>query len=182
MNNHTHQRGFTLLEVLIAFIVLTIGLLGTVALQAKAKQASYDSVQRAAALALANDIVQRVRTNDSPSAATDYDVNFGSTSTSTAASCFNARCTAAQMAAFDISEWIKATQARERTGALSDAFVCIDPTDNVDGTVSLQIIVSWQGRQKISQSSANKAITCGTGDNRRMVVMNTDINLRDGTL
>ena len=182
MNNHTHQRGFTLLEVLIAFIVLTIGLLGTVALQAKAKQASYDSVQRAAALALANDIIQRVRTNDSPTVATDYDVTFGSTTTSSAAACLNVSCNASQMAAYDVSQWVSATKARERTGALSDAFVCINPTDNADGTVSLQVIVSWQGRQKISQSSENKAITCGSGDNRRMVVMNTDINLRDGTL
>ncbi|WP_289076536.1 prepilin-type N-terminal cleavage/methylation domain-containing protein, partial [uncultured Pseudoalteromonas sp.] len=31
------QKGFTLIEVLIAFIILSFGLLGAVALQAKAK-------------------------------------------------------------------------------------------------------------------------------------------------
>ncbi|MGB2708457.1 MAG: prepilin-type N-terminal cleavage/methylation domain-containing protein, partial [Pseudoalteromonas nigrifaciens] len=40
------RKGFTLIEVLIAFIILSFGLLGAVALQAKAKQASFDSMQR----------------------------------------------------------------------------------------------------------------------------------------
>jgi type IV pilus assembly protein PilV len=49
---------------LIAFLILTIGLLGAIGLQAKAKQASYDSLQRAAALTLANDAMYRLRAND----------------------------------------------------------------------------------------------------------------------
>lgn len=52
VTNSSSQRGFTLVEVLIAFVILSFGLLGAVALQAKAKQASFDSMQRAAAVAL----------------------------------------------------------------------------------------------------------------------------------
>ena len=72
------QRGFTLIEVLIAFIILSFGLLGAVALQAKAKQASFDSMQRAAAVALGNDIVQRIRANDTPQIAGLYTQTFDS--------------------------------------------------------------------------------------------------------
>ena len=39
MIKHSEQQGFTLIEVLIAFVILSFGLLGAVALQAKAKQA-----------------------------------------------------------------------------------------------------------------------------------------------
>ena len=66
------NKGFTLIEVLVAFIVLTVGLLGTVALQTTAKQASYDANQRSAALALANDIVERIRANDTADIVTNY--------------------------------------------------------------------------------------------------------------
>ena len=44
MRNTSRNNGFTLLEVLIAFMILSFGLLGAVALQAKAKQASFDSL------------------------------------------------------------------------------------------------------------------------------------------
>ena len=78
------QKGFTLIEVLIAFIILSFGLLGAVALQAKAKQASFDSMQRAAAVALGNDIIQRIRANDTAQLVTLYTQTFTSkTSTST---------------------------------------------------------------------------------------------------
>ena len=63
MLNKSQAQGFTLIEVLIAFVILSFGLLGVVALQAKAKQASFDSMQRAAAIALGNDINQRMRAN-----------------------------------------------------------------------------------------------------------------------
>jgi type IV pilus assembly protein PilV len=62
--------------VLVAFIVLTDGLLGTVALQSNAKQASYDANQRSAALALANDIVERIRANDTADIVANYSKTF----------------------------------------------------------------------------------------------------------
>ena len=40
MRNTSRDNGFTLLEVLIAFMILSFGLLGAVALQAKAKHAA----------------------------------------------------------------------------------------------------------------------------------------------
>jgi len=55
------QRGFTLLEVLIALVVLSIGLLGLAALQARAMRFNHDSFVRSDATALANDIMDRIR-------------------------------------------------------------------------------------------------------------------------
>ena len=175
------QIGFTLLEVLIAFIVLTVGLLGTVALQAKAKQASYDSVQRAAALALANDIVQRIRSNDSPTLVNDYKVNFSSESKAgSISSCLSNLCNASQLALYDIEEWKKAIKAKERTGALANASICIVPSSPGANEINLQVVVSWEGRQQMTQSDTNKAISCGSSKNRRMVVIDTYINVRNG--
>jgi type IV pilus assembly protein PilV len=57
------QKGASLLEVLIALFILGVGLLGVLAMQAeslKLNQQSYGSTQ---ALFLANDAVERMRTN-----------------------------------------------------------------------------------------------------------------------
>src|SRR5678816_901784 len=57
------QRGFTLIEVLVSLVVLLLGLLGVVSLQAKAHHAQMDSYQRAQALVLLKDISDRMNTN-----------------------------------------------------------------------------------------------------------------------
>lgn len=177
------QRGFTLIEVLIAFIILSFGLLGAVALQAKAKQASFDSMQRAAAVALGNDIVQRIRANDTPQIAGLYTQTFDSeTATTTSQTCFTSTCSAAQVAALDLEQWKRAIKARENTGSLDDATVCIAATA-VAGTggkaFNLEVIVSWQGRQEFNANDATGAIKCGTADKkRRLVVLTSYIYLR----
>lgn len=51
------QRGMTLIEVLISILVFSIGMLGMVAMQARAIQYSGDSEDRTRAAMLANDIV-----------------------------------------------------------------------------------------------------------------------------
>jgi len=55
--------GFTLIEILVAMLILTIGLLGLVGMQAVAQRAEVESYQRAQAMVLMNDIVDRINTN-----------------------------------------------------------------------------------------------------------------------
>jgi type IV pilus assembly protein PilV len=179
MQSHSSQfqSGFTLIEVLIAFIILSFGLLGAVALQAKAKQASFDSMQRAAAVALGNDIIQRIRANDSPQLAALYGKTFTSTTpTSTSATCFSGSCSAAQIATLDIEQWKRAIRGRENTGTLDDATVCINPV-MVAGTggkaFNLEVIISWQGRQEFTANEATANIDCGSATNKRRLVVLT---------
>ncbi len=73
----SHQRGFSLLEVMITAVILSLGLLGLVALQTHSKFASYEARQRTIASWLANDMVERVRINrDSWSATGAVTVNL----------------------------------------------------------------------------------------------------------
>ncbi|OLF72724.1 pilus assembly protein [Pseudoalteromonas haloplanktis] len=177
------QKGFTLIEVLIAFIILSFGLLGAVALQAKAKQASFDSMQRAAAVALGNDIIQRIRANDTSQLATLYDVEFTSETTKKPSkTCFTSSCSNAQIASLDIEQWKRAIRARENTGSLDGATVCISP-EVVGGSggkaYNIEVIVSWQGRQEFKASEATGKISCGVADKkRRLVVLNSYVYVR----
>lgn len=158
-------------------MILSFGLLGAVALQAKAKQASFDSMQRAAAVALGNDIIQRIRANDTPQLVTLYKQDFSSeTKANSSTTCFSGSCNAEEIANHDIEQWKRAIRARENTGSLDNATVCINP-EAVAGTggkgFNLEVIVTWQGRQEFTANKNTGSITCGTTDKRRRLVVIT---------
>ena len=170
------NKGFTLIEVLVAFIILTVGLLGTVALQTNAKQASYDANQRSAALALANDIVERIRANDTADIVANYSKTFSYKDTPVAKNCLNTRCSANGIAEYDLYQWQKALRVADNTGSLANGTVCITPVLDDNG-VSLRVVVAWQGRQKLIETS-NKNVQCGTISNRRTVVIDSYVFMR----
>lgn len=55
--------GFSLIEVLVAILIVVIGLLGLAGLQARAQVAEFESYQRAQALVLLYDMVERLNNN-----------------------------------------------------------------------------------------------------------------------
>lgn len=69
LRNHA---GFTLLEVLIAVVVLSIGLLGLAGLQTTGLRNNQDAYARTVAATLANDMADRIRANMAGFEAGDY--------------------------------------------------------------------------------------------------------------
>ena len=57
------QRGFSLLEVLVALLLTTLGVFGAIGLQLNALRFSADSAHRAQALLITNDLLERMRAN-----------------------------------------------------------------------------------------------------------------------
>lgn len=57
------RRGFSLLEVLVTLIVMSVGLLGLAALQATTLQNNHSAYQRVQATLLASDMADRMRSN-----------------------------------------------------------------------------------------------------------------------
>lgn len=57
------QRGFSLLEVLVALLLTTLGVFGAIGLQLNALRFSADSAHRAQALLMTNDLLERMRAN-----------------------------------------------------------------------------------------------------------------------
>lgn len=70
-----HDRGFTLIEVLIALLVLSIGLLGVAALQTVALRTGQAADMRTRAVLAAMDMAERMRANPAGVAAGHYDVS-----------------------------------------------------------------------------------------------------------
>jgi type IV pilus assembly protein PilV len=142
--NHTH--GFTLLEVLVAVLVLSFGLLGIAGLLLASVQNNSVSTQRTAATFLAQDMADRIRSNIN--ATKVKDVN-GVTKTAyylsadvaaTSASCFTAgtACATDQaVAARDLFIWRQQIQQSLPGGT---GIVCRDstPDDRIRGDTALQ--------------------------------------------
>jgi type IV pilus assembly protein PilV len=133
MNNRNHMRrldrqsGFTLIEVLVAVIVLSIGLVGVAGLQAVSLKNNQSAFMRSQASALAYDLADRMRANVPGANAGMYDP----TAKAATASCKTATgCTTQQMAQNDLFEWDAAITTYLPVG---QGFVCIDSTPN-DGT------------------------------------------------
>jgi type IV pilus assembly protein PilV len=74
-------RGFTLIEVLVALVVLSIGLLGLASLQLSSLRWNHGASLRSQATLLAYDIVDRMRANQVAARNGEYDVGFGATGT-----------------------------------------------------------------------------------------------------
>lgn len=60
MNN---SKGFSLIEVLVTLLLVTLGILGMVALQSRSIQYTQDSIQRNSAVELSNQLIDMMRTN-----------------------------------------------------------------------------------------------------------------------
>ncbi len=69
-----HQSlGFSLLEVLVAIVIVAVGLLGYAGLQIQSLQSSTDSYQRDRATHLADDMISRLKANRIAALARQYD-------------------------------------------------------------------------------------------------------------
>lgn len=76
------QCGLSLIEVLVAVLVIAVGLLGLAGLQAGALQSNRVAYERTQASLLAYDIVERMRANRDAAIAGDYDNTLSETTAS----------------------------------------------------------------------------------------------------
>ncbi len=102
-------RGFSLIEVLVALAVLSVGLLGLAALQTTGLKFNHQSYERTQAVLQAYDIIDRMRANKSDSGGainSTYDnVALGATLGTTTSDCSSTICTGTQLAQYDIRKW-----------------------------------------------------------------------------
>ena len=107
-------NGFTLLEVLIALVIFSFGLLALAALMAKGLQYNTSALHRSYASTQAYDIADRMRANRLGITAGDYDSISG---TGTDPGCITTGCTPAQMAQYDAWAWNSANAALLPSGS-----------------------------------------------------------------
>ena len=126
-----HVQGFTLVEVLIALIIMSIGMLGIAGLYVHSMQAGRTSLFRHHAVTLAGDIADRIRAN--PRAVGAYALAGANSN------CVDGGidCTPAQMAAHDIFLWAQQAADTLPTGTVVVVF------NNAPVPPTYQITVQW---------------------------------------
>jgi len=126
--NTQNQSGFSLLEVLIALLVLSIGLLGLAALQITSLRSNEMANMQTTATQLAYDITDRMRANPEGVANNEYVLAGGATPSGTS------------VAALDLIAWNQAIT--ELPGGRSSIAQCDDtsvpPCDGLTHVITVQ--------------------------------------------
>ena len=181
MKYRQHQ-GFTMIEVLVAILIVVFGILGTAALDTTAKSGTFDASQRTLATALAADILERMSANPQGVEDGAYNGSYGGGSVA-AAGCAGlaASCNAAELAAADLYEWeqqllgSQVTLGNADIGGLVNVSGCIQNTDGL-----ITVVVVWRGKSSLTDPSTGADAFvkgCGlTGGYRRQVVIQTFID------
>ena len=183
--NPKSQHGLIMIEVLVAFVVLAMGLLGMLGLQTKAQQTAMETYQRSQALIVLDDMLNRMYANaveakscyltedfnELPGQWTDNDAEY--------LGCSDASDR-------DLVEWnamlrgsgelIAEDGSNRSVGAMIGAVGCV-LQDATDSTL-VHVSVAWQGLYDLP----TPADTCGQGlydDEARRRVVSVPVRLTD---
>lgn len=133
------QRGSTMVEVLVTFVIVAVGLIGLLALQSRLQHSEMEAYQRSQALLILGDMASRLA--NSVNAAETYVT--GNDGVGVGISCPKGTSTKD----IDMREWCEALQGANETssagnlGAMVGGRGCIEDLHN--GT--FMITVAWQG-------------------------------------
>ena len=172
-------RGATLMEVLVSVFVLSVGVLGVAGLQITAKRSNFEATQRTTAAALAQDIIERMRSN--PAQLAIY-TNAGAGRTIVGSSMPVVDCTTdcgpATLAQYDLYELEQAANgvteqaAGGNVGGLTLPTTCINGPDGGPGIYS--VAIAWRGMTKLSNPAADP---CGSGSGRYDTVGGAEVDV-----
>jgi len=168
-----YQSGFSMIEVLITMIIILVGLLGIAALQARAQMLEFESYQRAQALILMSDIVDRININRSTvgcfnlsNAATGagyIGVGYGGGHTCTLSTgAYNAQAVATITSIDSLLDGAAETSGGTSVGSMIGARACIsyDAATEIGGnpgTGLFTVAVAWQALISLNVPAANCA-------------------------
>jgi type IV pilus assembly protein PilV len=190
--------GFSLIEVLVSILIVVVGLLGLAGMQARAQIAELESYQRAQALVLLYDMMDRMNNARTTSSCfvTASGKYYGDTANAPAMTCTASNAADQAMAIDSMTAWHNLLQGAAETkggskvGAMINSRGCVtyDAATEylntggvaIGGTGEFTIMVSWQGMADTFAPTK----TCGTAaqygsDAKRRTVWAT---MRVGTL
>jgi type IV pilus assembly protein PilV len=128
----------TLIESLVALVILALGVLGLIGFQLQTLKDTRDSVGRSRALVAIQDITERMRLNQT-SAASYVTPWFGAVAAAPV-NCIGATCNTAQLAAFDLVRW-RINLAQSLPGG--QGAIAVSPADNRQ----FMVVVGWRENQ-----------------------------------
>lgn len=182
--------GFSLIELLVALLVSAVGILGMLALQGRAQQSQLDVYQRAQAMILIEDIVNRMLTNGVAGDCYDFAYEFGDAAVADVPAGTFAACNAgiagstpnADQVAADFQAWhdqlrgVGETLGGAQIGGLRDARGCVEENAGV-----VTVSVAWLSQTEHAAVPANDcgAAAGALGNTGQRRVMSVDVRFGD---
>lgn len=150
------SRGLTLIEVMVTLVILLLGLLGLSGLIVKAGRASYEAYERQQALAIANDLAERMRANQAAGVVTPANSTIAGMYAAQALpgsplgdpllaplwtslqngkikDCAAVSCTATELVSYDLATWeglligaARSNAAKIRIGGIGNGRGCVE--------------------------------------------------------
>jgi len=102
LKQYKHAQGLTMLEMLVALVVLSVGLIGVAALQMRGQQFNYFAYVRTQATFLAYDLMDRMRINEDAAYQGLYQTQCTSLEEK---NCVNTSCSPTDLAGYDLAQW-----------------------------------------------------------------------------
>ncbi len=181
------QQGVGLVEVLIALLVFSIGMLGVASLQVLSTKSSFEAQQRQEAVLLANEIVARMKSSGLTFEQARLNANYGDFNTDDVSDSepdpvCNANasvCTESQLAAWDKYIWKRSVKAAaidnmEKQGLLN-AVGCVAFSAIADKTIS--VVITWDSMTSMgTKVTADIPADCQLDSNtQRHIIVRTFI-------
>lgn len=134
------QRGVTIVEGLVALVILSVGMLGIASLYVASLKTGRTALVRTNAVNLVNDMLDSIRSNGL--ARTAYRLDAG-TAVSVVSGCVDGTaCNRTQLASTDLANWRAAIAETLPDGA---GTVTVEPDDAVANTPDVYTVeVTWQ--------------------------------------
>lgn len=168
----THPRGFTLLEVLVALVVISIGLLGIAAMQASAIASTHSSQVESLVSIEARSLADAMQANPGYWAAGLFPASFTVSNATVSdaglagqsTDCSTVGCTPPQLAGYDVQQWAKQlnTQVPGSTATIS----CAASTPYL-----CSITVTWTQKATAAVNSGTQS-TASTANNMSYTLVN----------
>ena len=167
MRERATEAGFSLIEVLVAVSIVMAGLLGLAGMQARAQVAEFESYQRAQALVLLYDMMDRIQNNRTTAScfvATTASTFYGDASAPPSLTCSVGNPAEQAIAVASMTAWHNLLQGSAeqkgagatKVGAMIGARGCVtynaateyinaNSGVSMSGTGEYMVAVSWQG-------------------------------------
>jgi len=172
MTKRYSHSGFSLIELLVAVVVFSVGLLAVAGLQTVSKRANFEGLQRTVASQIANGLLEDIRSNGNGVDVylASPDLGGGLAGAEPAPNCgtVGAECNAAQKAAHDLWFWEDVLDGNQEVGTEGAAGGVLSPTICITGPAGggagiYVVSVAWQGTVAMASTIAN---TCGAGSGK----------------
>ncbi|MCW8408290.1 type IV pilus modification protein PilV [Legionella sp. PATHC035] len=156
--HNTLQRGMSLIEVLIAFVILAVGMLGIAGMLILSSKANNSSYAKQQAVQCIYDIFDKIRANTQAAINGNYNIsNINSSGSPTLPAapgvmCNQSPCSNAQLASYDTWYWLSFDVSRLPNGSGS---ITSAPAPGTGGNTIITVTVQWDDSLAQNQVGAS---------------------------